>query len=636
MAGSGAAPVREPLRGRGAMADEPIPVRLSHLLRYCAVGAVVRGPDYLVTVKDTRTWHCGVEQQIQHVEQVRAVLGIGGTLRSPPVARVEDGGTTGRPIPAMRFPGWMRCARCGLLHYRPWRHASGAASDAGARRRGNTWVCGDGDPACPGRLEQTPWVLAHACGYLADVPWHVLAHDESESKHPARSRCRADWKNPYLRVAPADRGHTVRCGRCRASGSLPQRLPFGEWAWRQPWFPEPAGPMDEPAWVIEINDVRLHTPDTVTALVIPPESRIRRGTVIDRLFGSSDQQAALRGARAGLQRKTALRRIARDLRCTPDEIEQALAGIDQGYPIYGQSVRGGDLLQSEYRALVEAIPDLREDEDFVTAHHTEAWSALVRGLDGAAARIAGAVDRLIAVERLKEILVFKGFRRLGGETVTPPDLTGESGWLPALELYGEGIFCTVREDRLRRWEADETVRTRAQAFGDRLAGGPVRLPGQPEVSPRFLLLHTLAHLLIRALENDAGYPAASLKERIYSRTGEERDQAPLAGILVYVAVADTEGSLGGLVQQAQPRRFLRLLTAAVEAAGWCSMDPVCGEREGHGPGLLNGAACHACALVPEPSCAYGNVLLDRTFVAGDADGCGPALFGGRAQPGRGA
>ena len=616
------------------MADEPIPVRLSHLLQYCAVGAVVRGPDYLVTVKDTRTWKCGAEHQIQHVEQVRAVLGLGGTLRSPPVARIEDGRLTGQPIPAMRFPGWMRCARCGLLHYRPWRRAAGTAPPRRSRPRGDNWVCGGADGrGCPGRLEQVPWVLAHACGHLADVPWHRLAHPENEIKHPGRRRCRADWDDPYLQVVATDRGHEVRCGRCRASGPLPQRFRFGEWAWRQPWFRERPEPLDEPAWVLEINDVRVHAPDTVTALVIPPESRIRRGTVIDRLFGSTDQQAALRGARAGLHRKTVLRRLARDLRCTPDEVEEALAGIDQGYPLYGRSIAGGDLPQSEYRALVEPIPDLREDEDFVTAHHTEAWSALVRGLDGAAGCIAGAVDRLIAVERLKEILVFKGFRRLGGETVTPPDLTGESGWLPALELYGEGVFCTLREDRLRRWEADQTVCSRAQAFAERLAGGPVRLPTTPQVSPRFLLLHTLAHLLIRALERHAGYPAASLKERIYSRTGEEPDQTPLAGILIYVAVADTEGSLGGLVRQAQPRRFLRLLTAAVEAAGWCSMDPVCGEREGHGPGLLNGAACHACALVPEPSCAYGNALLDRTFVAGAADGSSPTLFGGRTPAG---
>ena len=92
----------------------------------------------------------------------------------------------------------------------------------------------------------------------------------------------------------------------------------------------------------------------------------------------------------------------------------------------------------------------------------------------------------------------------------------------------------------------------------------------------------------------------------------------MAGILIYVAVADEEGSLGGLMELARPERFLRLLIGAFEAAAWCSLDPVCSEQEGHGPDLLNRAACHACALVPETSCAYGNVLLDRGFVKGAA------------------
>ena len=111
------------------MPDEPIPVRLSHLLRYCAVGAVVRGPDYLVTVQDTNAWNCGPDQEIKYVEQVRAALGIGKLLRSPPTARVEDGKLTGCPIPATRFPGWMRCSRCGLLHHQPWKRASTEGSE---------------------------------------------------------------------------------------------------------------------------------------------------------------------------------------------------------------------------------------------------------------------------------------------------------------------------------------------------------------------------------------------------------------------------------------------------------------------------------------------------------------------------
>ena len=81
---------------------------------------------------------------------------------------------------------------------------------------------------------------------------------------------------------------------------------------------------------------------------------------------------------------------------------------------------------------------------------------------------------------------------------------------------------------------------------------------------------------------------------------------------------DIVGSLGGLAELAEPERFLRLLVGVFDHANWCSLDPVCAEHEGQGPALLNRAACHACALVPEPSCAYGNVLLDRAFIRGEA------------------
>ena len=81
----------------------------------------------------------------------------------------------------------------------------------------------------------------------------------------------------------------------------------------------------------------------------------------------------------------------------------------------------------------------------------------------------------------------------------------------------------------------------------------VRVPAlQTDVTPRFLLLHTLAHLIIRQLETEAGYPAASLKERIYCEVGHR----PMAGILIYVAVPDEVGSLGGLGEMALPSRFL--------------------------------------------------------------------------------
>jgi hypothetical protein len=121
---------------------------------------------------------------------------------------------------------------------------------------------------------------------------------------------------------------------------------------------------------------------------------------------------------------------------------------------------------------------------------------------------------------------------------------------------------------------------------------------------------------MRAIEAEGGYPAASLTEIIYCA----REPKRMAGVLIYVAVPDIAGSLGGLAELAEPLRFLGILTRALEHAHWCSLDPVCSEHEGQGPGLLNRAACHACALVPDTACEYDNTLLDRAFVKGDDTG----------------
>ena len=601
--------------------EEHVPVRLSHLLRDCSVGAIVRGPESLMVVQDTRTWDRRgsdpMDREIRYVDRVRSALGIDRALCAPPRS-VEHNGTLIGWIPALRFPTWMRCLHCDLLHCAPWRSRGGADGGRGTSEAVSGGRAGECSK-CAGRLEQVPWVLVHEEGYLADVPWHYLAH--GQSRNPEQDRCRPDWTIPYLRIRETVAGRQIHCNRCGSNETLragaSPRIPFPPFTWQQPWIREPSAQAPEaPAWLLEINDVRVHSPLTRTALVIPPESRILRGTVTDRLYGSSKDQQRIRSARNPLARKSAVRRLASEYRCTPDEIMEAISQIDRGYPLFGQSITTEELLADEYRALIRKIPDLREGEDFVTEHHTDDWTALRRTLKvGAARRAARTVSALVAINKLKEIMVLNGFQRAGGRR-TPPDITGESGWLPALELYGEGIFFTLDEALLQRWESGEALRERADAFARRY----VQLAGQvvPElevkVSPRFLLCHTLAHLLIRELDAEAGYPAASLKERIYCTTGEE----PMAGILIYVAVADEEGSLGGLMELAKPERFLRLLTGAFEAASWCSLDPICSEQEGHGPGLLNRAACHACALLPETSCPYGNVLLDRAFVKGAA------------------
>ncbi|MGL5250089.1 MAG: Zn-binding domain-containing protein, partial [Enterovibrio sp.] len=134
----------------------------------------------------------------------------------------------------------------------------------------------------------------------------------------------------------------------------------------------------------------------------------------------------------------------------------------------------------------------------------------------------------------------------------------------------------------------------------------------PEPEPKFLIMHTLAHLLIRQLSFESGYSSGSLCERIYA--GENQ-----AGILIYTAAGDSEGSLGGLVLQGEASRIFPAILAALETACWCSNDPVCSEMEAQGAMGLNKAACHSCSLISETSCEHNNLLLDRKLLIGSAD-----------------
>lgn len=603
---------------------ELIPVRLSHLLRHCSVGAIVRGPDYLLTVKDIREWTDKNGQPagepIRYVDGVRSALGIKQELREPPVAKeLDTDRVEGVCVPAQRFPSWMRCPSCGLLHYMPWR---GLPADKKPH-------CQENDPKkCKNKpqLEQAPWALIHVDGHMADVPWNFLAHREAKS--PDQKQCRANWNEPYLRlIDKGASGRQLSCERCKATSDFDHniQIPYGKTR-QQPWTREQAGAADGMAMVLEINDARVHSPQTCNALVIPPESRIRTGSVVDRLYSSSQKLQQIDRARTPLARKGALNLIASELRCSVTQIEDALKEIGKGYPLYGKNITQGILLENEYQALCDEMPDVADGEDFVTRHHTLAWKAMIGNLAGTKpARIIEAVSQLIAVNRLKEIMILKGFKRLGQEGIlVPPDIVDKSTWLPALKLYGEGVFFSLDEGLLSRWESHPTLGERSNHFQRRFAATGLRFDPEVVVTPRFLLLHTLAHLLIRQLETAAGYPAASLKERIYCTAGK----LPMSGILVYVAVPDVVGSLGGLAELATPERFLLLLSSVFDHAEWCSLDPVCSEHGGQGPSLLNRAACHACALIPEPSCAYGNVLLDRTFIKGDVATGMPAFLSG--------
>jgi hypothetical protein len=418
----------------------------------------------------------------------------------------------------------------------------------------------------------------------------------------------------------------------------------------QPWTKDDLVPRENAgqhaeglAQVLAINDTRVYAPVAESVLIIPPESRVRKGTVVDRLYRNSDDRTRIDAARTPMARDGAIRSLATEYRCTPEDIQKALSDLQQGYPLYGENFTPGQLRESEYKAFLETLPDQKDDEDLVTQDKSDAWRDLGQtpNLDASAQAGIRGIRHLVRVDRLKAVKVFRGFTRpivlpeikdqsdthpktsARKVTIVPPDIEGQSDWLPAVQLYGEGIFITLDEDNLKFWEQNPVIEDRLNQLRPRFVASNCDEPNP--LSARFMLLHTLSHLLMRQIESEGGYPAASLTERIYCAPAHAPE--PMAGILIHVVVPDIAGSLGGLSELAEPRRFLGILTRALEHAHWCSLDPVCGEHEGQGPSLLNRAACHACALVPEPACEYGNTLLDRGFVKGDAASGLPSFFG---------
>jgi hypothetical protein len=226
------------------------------------------------------------------------------------------------------------------------------------------------------------------------------------------------------------------------------------------------------------------------------------------------------------------------------------------------------------------------------------------------------------VKKLRETRALAGFSRLlpldpevSSSRIQQLKLDQRIDWLPATVVRGEGIFLQLRESAIRNWMNGSSCMDRAAQLSQNFNQRRVSR-GQPprQVLAPFLLLHALAHILINQLSYDCGYGSASLRERVYC--DGETDAEPMRGILIYTASGDSEGTMGGLVRQGVPARFLRTLVAALNKAQWCSSDPICIETTGQGTDNANLAACHGCLLVSETSCETGNRLLDRAMLVG--------------------
>lgn len=238
--------------------------------------------------------------------------------------------------------------------------------------------------------------------------------------------------------------------------------------------------------------------------------------------------------------------------------------------------------------------------------------------------ISSKISKVVCVDRLKETRAHVGFSRIVPEVSSDAQAQASmlrliepapnNNWLPATEVYGEGLFIQFSEKHLEKWERRPEVSNWAKSLQTEYD----KLDREPKsISPRFLMIHTFAHILMTQMVFDCGYSSASLRERLYVSAD---DEMKMSGVLIYTAAGDSDGTLGGLIRLGRKDLLEPIIISALEKATWCSSDPVCAEAEFQGTDNCNKAACHNCAIVSETSCEEFNRFLDRSLVTNNSNG----------------
>jgi hypothetical protein len=595
--------------GKAARVKADGEVRRSQAIRTYGAGSLMDLVDRSVLIGGLDFWNFGTEGATPILEpRLRdTIASMLVQLDEPlelssdkafllPPAALEGEPQRNSGIEVFEFPQWFVCqdTRCRALVKAP----------QGLELKNERWqhYCDAGkySPAVPVRF-----VMACKNGHLDEVPWIYFTHEAAD-----RPRC----PSPRLRLIEGKTGDFSEvqvgcvCGAPRALANLlaPEANPPCKG--NRPWIgPEAQETCEERPRLLMRGASNAYFPQVVSALSIPETDsqlvEIARG-LMDVLVNATPANLAM------------LRQIVPKLAAlgsaSDAEVLDAVERVKN--PDAGERLplRTAEFLQltSQPDYKVGALPG---PDDRFFARRYRPPEGLPQGL-----------SRIVLAPRLREVSVQVGFTRLESPTA---DLQGEydlgvttcrlglnTSWLPASEIWGEGVFLQLDEDAVRAWEDRPAVRKRAStllAGHDEWARGRDKAP--PFLGVRFYLLHSLSHLLVNAIAVECGYSAAALSERIYC--APRNDEVPMAAIMISTGTPGTEGTLGGLVEQG--KQILEHLQRAYDMGRLCSNDPVCAY---HTPAAdptrryREGAACHGCLYVAEPSCERFNCYLDRALV----------------------
>lgn len=597
--------------------------RPNALLYSDGVGAVIDLPHLSVVVQGLDYWDyksATTEYELTEprlLQRVRQVMGPHvKQLRATPHSDADDDEANRVGVPVTPFPRWMRCTGCRLLagindsgtvpfkfensnKYRPdearFAHDCRPTAPGGKKARQPTVV--------PARF-----VLACTAGHLDEFPFVEYVHNGGECAKGREGRLEMlDPGGNYgsqisIRCSCGERRtmrDALRHHRVHGSTALPGCRA------RHPhlgWFDPKGCTAPVRAMVLGASNQWF---SLLTKALYIPELGNDIAVLVERHWGylsKVDSPGTLGFALSAIPALAPLKE--HDVAAVWKEIESRQAATEA---IPEEDI---DLTAREYQALVDPSKARNDDRDFTAdvVASPPAWTGLIA--------------KVVRLSRLRETKALVGFTRVDAPEWGEPDSSQRAplsrepkSWVPAATTHGEGIFLVVRTDVIAEWEKTAANSPHLAKLRDAHVRWRTNraMPGPHEdfwPGDRYLMLHTLSHLLVREIALECGYSSASISERIYAN--KDRDEA---GILLYTAASDSEGTLGGIVRLSEASQLDRLLRAAFANAQRCSSDPLCAE---HAPlrteDTLHGAACHACLFASETTCERGNRFLDRRLI----------------------
>lgn len=603
------------------MSPRPSPsgdIRQSQLVTTFGPGSMVDLPNYSVLIAGLDAWTPGGEtiSEPRLSRKLATVLGVPSIeLRTPPPAD-DDPTAPARGITAFQFPEWFITQDLEGHTDSKWRTRLLVHRKSLTRGR---FIDRDRK-----KRSVVPIRFVRACraGHIADIDWYAFTHN-------GPSDCAKQGRQLFIdeRGTSGDLTEVwIRCECGKAERSVAQAAilanhALGSCDGSRPWLgaftKETCG---EPSRLLIRSASNAYFPQLMSVISLPERDQVVKQTV-DRVWAhleAVDDMTQLQYER----RKAVVREALQEL--SDDEVLAEIKSRGLGGTKPEKSVKVAEL-----ETLIAAKDQIGEDRpdgvfyarSLPRQHWDRPWM--------------DPIERVVLVHRLREVVAQVGFTRF--ESAAPDTegeldigvkraaLARETSWLPAFENKGEGIFLQFRKEAIQHWLAKPSLQSRLielakgfEAWRKEHSASSRALPNLP-----FLMMHSFSHLLLTAVALRCGYPASSIRERIYAipEVG--------FGVLLYTGSSDSEGTLGGLVQLG--RQIHEVVRAALESGALCSNDPVCAQHEPsnlHERRFLHGAACHGCLLISETSCEQQNEYLDRSLVVAMVGNLGAEFFSG--------